>query len=111
MSPLLEGKAANTHLTHLEELILTQGPQGYQGPPASGADAVISRKLTQDVFVTEDNGGTLPFGQDDCDISFNIFSVQSLSGELHNDLNIEYSDGWDHFDESFFDISSINKNG
>ena len=29
MSPLLEGKA-NTHLTHLEELVLTQGPQGYQ---------------------------------------------------------------------------------
>ena len=28
MSPLNEGKA-NTHLTHLEELVLTQGPKGY----------------------------------------------------------------------------------
>ena len=28
MSLLEEGKA-NTHLTHLEELVLTQGPQGY----------------------------------------------------------------------------------
>ena len=29
MSLLDEGKA-NTHLTHLEELVLTQGPKGYK---------------------------------------------------------------------------------
>ena len=28
-----------------------------------------------------------------------------------SDLKIENSDGWGHFDEKIFDISSVNKNG
>ncbi len=45
--------------------------------------------------------------------SFNEKLVEKpyLICRTKSDLNIENSDGWDHFDEKVLDISSINKNG
>ena len=41
----------------------------------------------------------------------NLVEKPYLICRTKSDLNIENSDGWDHFDEKVLDISSINKNG
>ena len=41
----------------------------------------------------------------------NLVEKPYLICRTKSDLNIENSDGWDHFDEKVLDISSVNKNG
>jgi hypothetical protein len=51
------------------------------------------------------------FGRVEAERLYENSSKPYLICRTKSDLNIENSDGWDHFNEKVLDISSINKNG